>query len=245
MSKENVNESLYPQSGVAMTCRSFNEYCSMFMLDNELPKHGQILDVAAGASSFTAELRHRGYQAFACDPLYELSPDAMHQHGLQELELASQKLAAKQHAFVWKDYASLEAHDAVRRQSLEQFIHHYRKDKQQPPTEQATACYVAAKLPKLPFPDHTFELVLCNHFLFLYQEQFDYSFHLQAILEMLRITKQGGKVLLYPLVGFRNELYPQLDQLQQELVQAGAQVTLRSTAFRFLPAADSFLQVTK
>ncbi|MCM3635107.1 methyltransferase domain-containing protein [Paenibacillus camelliae] len=232
------NETLYDQQGVAMTCRSFKEYCRMFLLEDELPRHGKVLDVASGASSFTAELCERGYEAYACDPLYKLTPNAMQKHGLAEHELASAKLSAKQHAFVWKDYASLQEHDELRQASLQQFIAHYRNNS-------AHSRYVVGALPKLPFPDHTFELVCCNHFLFLYQEQFDENFHLEALLEMLRVTKQGGRIVVYPLVGFRNEIYPKLPLLIERLQEQHAEVRLRSTTFRFLPAADRFLEIIK
>ena len=256
------NETLYEQTGVAMTCRSFEEYCRMFMLEDELPRHGNILDVAAGASSFTAELCKRGYEAFACDPLYKLTPDAMLKHGLQELELASSKLAAKQHAFVWKDYASLQEHDEIRHDSLQQFITHYQQEKNSDDTTSQHTYplkklavsdeknsgyfrYMAGALPKLPYADKSFELVCCNHFLFLYQEQFDASFHLEALQEMLRVTKQGGRIVVYPLVGFRNERYPELPQLIEKLHKQHTEVNLRSTPFRFLPAADHFLEIIK
>jgi len=253
-------ETLYEQIGVAMTCRSFEEYCRMFLLEDELPHDGNILDVAAGASSFTAELCKRGYGAFACDPLYKLSPDAMLKHGMQELELASSKLAAKQHAFVWKDYASLEEHDEIRHASLQKFIDHYRQekledrtDKEQPYSSNSSVAtlanrysrYMTGALPKLPYPDNSFQLVCCNHFLFLYQEQFDASFHHNALQEMLRVTKQGGRILVYPLVGFSNERYPKLPQLIEELQKQHADVKLRNTPFRFLPAADQFLEIIK
>lgn len=239
------NEPLYEQNGVAMTSRAFDEYCRMFLLENELPASGRILDVAGGASSFTAELCKRGYDAFACDPLYKLTPDALLEHGLKELELAAAKLAAKLEAFVWKDYSSLEEHDAIRHDALQQFIMHYRHEKQQQTLSHKPLRYVTAELPTLPFRDHSFELVCCNHFLFLYQEQFDYSFHLQALQEMLRVTKQGGRIVAYPLVGFRNERYPHLDELIHDLQKQQISVRLRSTPFRFLPAAEHFLEITK
>ncbi|MEJ9368520.1 hypothetical protein P9253_06020, partial [Schinkia azotoformans] len=64
---------LYAQSGVAMTCRSYQEYKEMFMLKEGLLRNGRILDIASGASSLTAELNQKGYEAIAVDPLYTLT----------------------------------------------------------------------------------------------------------------------------------------------------------------------------
>ncbi len=47
----------YEQIGVAMTCRSYEEYERMFACDFGGSKLGAILDIAGGASSFTADAR--------------------------------------------------------------------------------------------------------------------------------------------------------------------------------------------
>jgi len=232
------NEELYAQQGVAMTCRSFEEYQSMFMLDETMLAKGKILDIAAGGSSFTAECIFREYDATACDPLYTLSCEQMYEYGKQQHHIASEKLSSKKDAFVWNYYKDLQEHDNIREHSLEKFYESYKNDV-------AKKTYVHAMLPSLPFQDDFFSYVLCNHFLFLYQEQFDYSFHLAAIKEMIRVTKKGGIILLYPLVGFKDELYPHLDQLQQELSHMSVDVSIRSTQFRFLPSADSMLVIRK
>lgn len=232
------NKELYAQQGVAMTCRSFEEYQSMFMLDEVMLAAGKILDIAAGASSFTAECIHRGYEATAFDPLYTLSSEQIYEFGKQQHHIASEKLSSKKDAFVWSYYKGLQEHDNIRELSLEKFIESYKND-----TSKET--YVNGRLPTLPFQDDMFSCVVCNHFLFLYQEQFDYSFHVAAIKEMIRVTKKGGIILLYPLVGFKDELYPHLDHLQQELRHMGVDVSIRSTPFRFLPSADGMLAIHK
>jgi hypothetical protein len=50
----NKMSEFYEQVGVAMTCRSFTEYEKMFVLKKEDLDQGSILDIAAGAASFTA-----------------------------------------------------------------------------------------------------------------------------------------------------------------------------------------------
>jgi SAM-dependent methyltransferase len=225
----------YEQLGVAMTCRSFNEYKEMFMLDEHLLNKGKVLDVASGASSFVAELSKRGYDAVAVDPLYKLSLEEMNDLGNKEIEIATLKLDKIKDLFVWESYKSIESHNQIRINSFKQFLESYAKEEN----------YISAALPSLPFDNETFSLILCNHFLFLYQEQFDYEFHLKAINELIRITKKGGVIRIYPLVGFKNESYPYLDKLIKTLSSNGVEIELTSTNFRFIPTATHFLNIKK
>lgn len=64
---------IYEQIGVAMTSRSYIEYERMFVLNTEALKGKSVLDVAGGASSFTAEARKKGIFAEAADPMYHQS----------------------------------------------------------------------------------------------------------------------------------------------------------------------------
>lgn len=228
----------YQQLGVAMTCRSFKEYEEMFSLDGPLLKSGKILDVASGASSFVAELSKRGYDAVAVDPLYRLTLDEITTLGKSEIEIATKKIANAEHLFVWESYANLESHNQIRLHSFQQFLESYQN-------EHREEKYIPAALPTLPFEDETFSLIICNHFLFLYQEQFDYDFHLNAINELLRITKKDGVIRIYPLVGFKNEMYPYIDKLTETLSHSGNEIELTSTKFRFLPSATRFLNIKK
>lgn len=233
-----IKTELYAQSGVAMTCRSYEEYEEMFMLEQNLLGKGFILDIASGASSFTAELNQRGYKAIAVDPLYKLSSEEIGSLGRKEIKIASQKLSKNENLFVWNYYNSKEHHDEIRNRSLNQFLDSYRRDKNKEK-------YIPATLPSLPFDNDTFSLVFCNHFLFLYQEQFDYKFHLEAIKEMIRVTKKGGLVCIYPLVGFKDEIYPYLDELIKTLNKIGVIAEIDETNFRFLPSAIHFLKIHK
>lgn len=228
----------YEQVGVAMTCRSYGEYEKMFLLEDACLKKGKILDVAAGASSFVAEANERGYDAVAVDPLYKLTVEQMTSHGQKEMKEATEKLAKNISSFSWDSYKDLEEHDTIREDSFKLFLEHYKENS-------VKKRFITGTLPNLPFNDETFSLVLCNHFLFLYQEQFDLEFHLQAIREMIRVTKKGGMIKIYPLVGFKNERYPYLDQLVGTLNDENIVVNTADTTFRFVPAATKLLTINK
>jgi SAM-dependent methyltransferase len=228
----------YPQAGVAVTCRSAREYEAMFALDMEALGAGPILDVAAGASSFVAEMRARGYMAVAADPRYAKSPETLYVESLEEIGVSTAKLEKLQDRFDWTFYGSLDAHRAGREKSLEEFISDYRAD-----TEHQV--YVPASLPSLPFADDTFALVLCSHFLFLYEEQFSPEFHQNAVRELYRVTRPGGEVRLYPLHTLRFEKYSALGALKAMLEELGAAVAEAPSLLPFLPGSTHMLTIRK
>ncbi|MEC1694676.1 class I SAM-dependent methyltransferase, partial [Schinkia azotoformans] len=200
--------------------------------------NGRILDIASGASSLTAELNQKGYEAIAVDPLYTLTSEEIYDLGKKEIKIASQKLSQNENLFIWDNYKSLKHHDEIRERSLNQFIESYREDNNKEK-------YISATLPFLPFDNDTFSLVFCNHFLFLYREQFDYKFHLDAINEMIRITQKGGSILIYPLVDFKDGIYLHLNKLIDDISEIGINIKINKTEFRFLPSATNFLTIEK
>ncbi|MUL34290.1 class I SAM-dependent methyltransferase [Priestia megaterium] len=232
------NEEFYEQIGVAMTCRSYEEYEKIFLLEDHFLNKGKILDVAAGASSFVAEANKRGYDAVAVDPLYNLTVEQMTLHGQKEMKEATEKLAKNVSFLSWDSYKDLEEHDRIRENSFKIFLDQYK-------INSIEKRFIPGSLPELPFEDETFSLVLCNHFLFLYHEQFDFEFHLKAIREMIRVTKKGGIIRVYPLVGFKNDRYPYLGELLEILSDENTVAKTIDTSFRFVPAATELLTINK
>lgn len=229
---------VYEQVGVAMTSRSMAEYEKMFMLKSEDLVGKRVLDVAGGASSFTTEARERGIQAEAADPLYAKSPDEIGDHGRAEIELVAAKMAKLRDVYDWTFYGSPENHKAGRVQALQRFLEDFS-------CEETASRYHVASLPSLPFEGERFDLVICSHFLFLYEEQFDYTFHLAAIRELLRVCKPGGEVRIYPLMSFRTEEYSRLDDLIAVFEIEGYQVQKREARLPFLPNSHQFLSIKK
>jgi len=230
----------YPQQGVAITCRSFEEYVRMFDLEESVIATGPILDLAAGASSFTAEARRRGYQAQAVDPRYASSPEQLLENAAQEIEISTNKLEAMKDQYNWSYYGSLERHRAGRERSLHLFNDDYTRDRQS-----GSTIYIAGSLPHLPLPDNQYSLVLCSHFLFLYEEQFDVDFHLRAIAELLRVCMPGGNIRLYPLFTLRYERYDALDRIEAMLLERGAEFEYKTSHLPFMPGSHQVFSVTK
>ncbi|SFL26774.1 Methyltransferase domain-containing protein [Paenibacillus sp. 1_12] len=228
----------YEQMGVAMTCRSYAEYESMFVLRQLSLQDGPVLDVAGGASSFVAEANARGIQAQAVDPLYDMNPESIYAHGLQEIAVSTEKLSRLESNFDWTYYGSLDNHKKLREQSLQKFIDDYR-------LQEGKGQYQSARLPQLPFDDGAFSLVLCSHFLFLYHDQFDYDFHRSAVEELLRVCRVGGQVRIYPLRSLQWVVYPHLDLLIVTLEKQGFNTKLVLTELPFIPGSSELLCISK
>ncbi|MFC5405220.1 methyltransferase domain-containing protein [Cohnella soli] len=225
----------YPQTGVASTCRSYEEYAAMFGLTERTIGAGPVLDVAGGGSSFVACLNAKGVPAIAADPFYAGMTEDVIAAARKEIEESSAKIAAIADSFDWSFYGSPEAHRAMREHSLELFAAHFKEDRSK---------YMDASLPRLPFEDDSFSLVTCSHFLFLYAESFGEAFHKEAIAELLRVLEPGGELRIYPLVSLKWEPCSFLDDVLDEL-KGLAIAELLPTNLPFTPVRSDVLKMVK
>ncbi|GKU79885.1 class I SAM-dependent methyltransferase [Paenibacillus sp. L3-i20] len=228
----------YEQVGVAMTCRSYVEYLSMFDLTDTELKQGAILDIAAGGSSFIAEARERGYDAYAVDPRYAGDVNKLVTEARQEIETSTAKLEALKEHFDWSYYGSTDVHRRGRLDALSKFADHVQR-------ENKNSFYIDGKLPVLPFKNNTFSNVLCSHFMFLYGTQFDFTFHLASIIEMLRVLKPNGQIRIYPLITLQFQPYDRLDELIQLISSEGGIVERRDSHLPFIPGSEHYLHIRK
>ncbi|MFB9326016.1 class I SAM-dependent methyltransferase [Paenibacillus aurantiacus] len=227
----------YAQVGVAMTCRGFDEYMRMFDLNEAQISQGEVLDIAGGGSSFTAELCARGFQGMALDPRYGLpDADAWIAEAREEIETSTAKLAALAGQFDWTYYGDIDRHREGRVSSLRKFADHLA-------SPAGRSRYEAGALPELPFEDDRFSLVLCSHFLFLYADQFGPDFHERAVAEMIRVCAPGGTVKIYPLLSLKWEPYPHLPHIMKAASRLGGTPELYRSALPFIPGSEQGLQI--
>ncbi|MCK0470949.1 class I SAM-dependent methyltransferase [Halalkalibacter sp. APA_J-10(15)] len=232
--KAEIRELKYEQVGVAMTCRSYTEYEQMFQLRQTMK--GKVLDVAAGASSFTAEALKRGIDAYAVDPQYEKSVNVLQEEGSNELLLARKKLLHAYELFNWETYGSIDKLMKLRERSLTMFLNNYVECKER---------YINGQLTLLPFANNQFSLIVCSHFLFLYGKKFTFDFHERSLRELIRICEVGGEIRLYPLLGFDGDLYPHVDELKQRLSELPVTIKQAKVDFQFVKGATHMLVLTK
>ena len=219
-------------SSVAFFGRSFAEYLDFFSLTAESLPSRRILDVAAGPASFTAEAHARGLASVAVDPLYGLRPEALRTYVELDYERVFAEIRRKPSLCRLGYYPSIDAAEASRRAAAGQFLADYERgflrDR-----------YVGAKLPRLPFPDRSFDLVLCAHLLFIYARFFDYAWHLAACRELCRVS--ASEVRLHPLCVNDSAVYPELSRLRRELTDGGVASEVVDVNFEFFAGARQTL----
>lgn len=175
--------------------RSYHEYLKMFSLKEEEMKNIRILDCAAGASSFTPHLLKQGYDSTAVDILYGRSVEETKEQCVNDFHTLLEMHSGLECKVDWNFFQNPE--DLVQRRITvyEEFIDSYAQLKDER--------FIEGALPQLPFDDNSFDLVLSSHLLFLYEDRLGYEFHLNSVLEMLRIT--SDEIRIYPIVKLHDE----------------------------------------
>ena len=235
--------------------RSLDEYVRFFSLNIDDLRGRPVLDVAAGPSSFTAEACRRGIDAVAVDPLYGSSVETLATHVQLDYARMFAQMRAKPRLFkvgptfhsqdtlvshrtprkssaIPYYFTSIDAAEAERRAAAQRFLSDYE-------SHFVHSRYVGASLPKLPFLDGAFDLVLCAHLLFTYAGSFDFDWHVAACRELVRVS--AGEVRIHPVCGADGRLYPELDRLRRELLTAGIRSEVVDVDYEFFNGSDSML----
>lgn len=166
--------------------------CYFFGIHKSLlfKQYTKILDCPCGASSFVAECARLGIEVVGCDPLIGFNKDTLVQIGKEDIDHVVEKVKLAPNLYKWTFYKSIRELRNYRQKALVGFISDY-------PKGILEKRYVKAALPKLPFDDKSFDLVLSGHFLFTYADKLDFDFHLSSILELFRISSK--EVRIYPI----------------------------------------------
>jgi hypothetical protein len=223
-------------SSVAFFGRTFDEYVQFFGLAPASLAGRSILDVAAGPSSFAAEAPAHGIHAVAVDPLYGFSTDTLTAHVQIDHARMLQEMRRKEALLRYKYFPSIAAAEASRRSAAGRFLADYEAGF-------VRNRYVGARLPKLPFADGAFDLVLCAHLLFIYARHLDYGFHFAACRELVRVS--AGEVRLHPICGPDGQPYPELPRLQAALGREGIASRVAAVDYEFFAGSDATLILTR
>jgi hypothetical protein len=211
---------------VLVTSRSYVEYEAMFDL-TELPD--SVLDCCAGGASFTAEAVERGVDAIAVDPAYELPAAELVDTVRRSLPATAGIVDEHAGSFVWNWYGSPERKDELRIEAADRFLQD---------VSIAPERYVPGSLPKLPFGDGRFDLVLCSHLLFTWADKYDRDWHLASLRELVRVSR--SEVRIFPLV--QQGAGDPVDYLPDLLAElAGVTSEIRKVPYEFQAGADEML----
>ncbi|MFF2912692.1 SAM-dependent methyltransferase [Paenibacillus sp. NPDC057934] len=221
-------------SRIVFIGRTFDEYMLMFGLSKEELKGQKILDCPAGACSFTASANQHGADVTATDIAYFHRYDQLAAKGAEDIEHAMLNMGKAQENYEWDYFKSV---DGLRNHRL-QALNDCANDMKEFPNR-----YVPAVLPVLPFGDKEFDLTLSAHFLFMYADRLDYDFHLQAIQELMRVTKE--EIRIFPLVDLSCNRYEHLDQLIDFIQSQGYIAEEIKVGYEFQKGANSMLRIRK
>lgn len=206
------------------------EYARFFALDIDALRGSDVLDVGAGPSSFVAEARARKVDAVALDPFYGCPADDLAGRIKIDCDRMAARMRANPRLFkvgarepgrsastrragsAAPCFGSLAEAEGDRRLAAQRFLADYA-------AHFVHGRYVTGALPRLPFFDRTFDLVLCAHLLFVHAARFDFDWHVTACRELVRVS--ANEVRIHPLCGADGRPYPKLAALRRELRTGG------------------------
>ena len=220
--------------GVVPWGRTMAEYCGMFDL-GERDLRGRILGCGDGPASFNAEMSAQGYRVVSVDPLYAFPAEAIEQRVEETYEIIMEQLARNREDFVWTYVPSLPALGQRRMGAMRRFLADFARGK----TE---GRYLDASLPDLPFDDNAFDLALSSHFLFLYSEQFDLTFHVRALQEMLRVATEARA---FPLLQIGGAPSPHVQGVIDAFTAEGIQARIEDVPYEFQRGGSRMLRLRK
>ncbi|AEH38799.1 hypothetical protein [Halopiger xanaduensis] len=216
----------------AVIGRTFEEYLAMFDLEPADLERKRVLDCPSGVASFVATAADRGVDAVGADIIYEQSRDELARRCRDDRESVADQILEKPSLFEWSFYDSPADRRRYLRRASERFLDDYADGRQD-------GRYVAAALPTLPFARDSFSLVLSAHFLFLYGDRFDATFHREALRELCRVA--ADEVRIYPLQGLDAEPSPYLETVLPALEAEGYEPTRVPVPFEFQQGSTEML----
>ena len=182
--------------------RNYAEYVEMFRLSPEdLDK--KIIGCGDGPASFNFEMKTNGKTIVSVDPLYQFTKEQIRSRIRETCDIVVAKTRENGDKFLWNKIKSVDELKSIRMAAMNVFLDDYQNG-----TDEGR--YVNGELPELPFGDKQFDIALCSHLLFLYSYILDYSFHTDAIDEMLRVA---GEIRVFPLLDSNAERSEYADRL--------------------------------
>jgi SAM-dependent methyltransferase len=212
--------------------RSHDEYVNMFGLtEDDLGR--RILGCGDGPAGFNAVLTKRGGDIVSIDPIYVFDSEQIKRRIAETYETVMAQMRKNQGDYLWELIPSVEQLGNLRMSAMETFLADFAGGK-------AEGRYVTGELPSLPFENGKFDIALSSHFLFLYSAHLSAEFHLQALQEMLRVSRE---VRVFPLLTLDGKLSPHLPWLKVRLANQGFGVTIERVAYEFQRGGNEMLLV--
>lgn len=212
--------------------RSYDEYVNMFDL-TAADLGLRILGCGDGPAGFNAELSKSGGTVFSIDPIYTFTTEQIRGRIAETYGIVMAQLRENQSDYLWDTFPSMEQLGKVRMAAMDAFIADFDAGKKD-------GRYIAGELPSLPFENGRFDLALSSHFLFLYSAHLSAEFHVQAIREMLRVSRE---VRVFPLLTFDRAPSPHLQFAIEQLGDQGFSCEIKRVPYEFLRSGNEMLVI--
>ncbi len=214
--------------------RSLEEYKKFFKLsENDLDKN--ILSVGDGPASFNFEMKCINKHAVSYDPIYNFSVNEIQSRINETVELIKKETYENSDYFIWKEYKNPEELFSKRLNSMSSFLNDLEKGIEE-------KRYIAGELPKLPFNNDEFDLVICSHFLFLYSEHFSFESHIQSLFEIMRV---GEESRIFPILDLDAKKSVFLEPAIQKLEEFNYKCSIERVPYEFQKGGNEMLKITR
>ena len=213
--------------------RTLAEYRLMFNL-TDADLQCQILDIAAGPASFTAEMYCLGYQVTAIDPIYKFSGAEIKQRFNDCVDRIIGQVENTSQDWVWKFHKSAADLRRNRELALQLFLADYDVGK-------IAGRYIAGEVPN-EIGTTAYDLILCSHFLLLYSAQLSWEFHYQTVTKLLQHTHE---LRIFPLLTLMLDRSPYLDRLCEYLEKIGYKTQIVPVEYELQPGGNEMLKICK
>jgi len=214
--------------------RTLAEYRAMFMMSDGALQ-GTILGCGDGPASVNAEVKALGGHVISIDPIYAFGKEQIANRIDEVADEVMAQVRMKVDDFVWQNISSPDALYRIRMKAMHTFLEDYEQGKVQ-------GRYIHEELPTLSFKDKQFDVALSSHFLLLYSTHLDEAFHMEAILEMLRVANE---VRIFPIITLEGKKSPHLDVIMATLKTLGYLPTIEKVAYEFQKGGDEMLRVRR
>jgi hypothetical protein len=193
----------------------------------------RILGCGDGPAAFNSELTKRGGDIISIDPLYAFGTEQIRGHISETYETVMAQLRKNQSDYVWGVIPSVEQLGSLRMSAMETFLSDFDAGKQE-------GRYIPGELPSLPFKPGAFDIALSSHFLFLYSAHLSAELHLQALLEMVRVSRE---VRVFPILTLEGSPSPHLPLVNEQLSKHDFSVEIKRVPYEFQRGGNEMLVI--
>ncbi len=202
--------------------RSLAEYQAMFALSSQ-DLNANVLGIGDGPASFNAEMTAMGRSVTSIDPIYQFTADQIEARVRATYDTILDQVKLNLDRYNWSLLGNADRLGEQRLAAMNQFLVDYEPGK-------VAGRYQDQSLPTLEFADRQFDLCLCSHLLFLYSEQLSLDFHIESVVELLRVAPE---VRIFPLLTLDCQTSPYLQPTIAHLTNLGIKTEIQSVDYEF------------